>query len=104
MIGPHLCLSAIGGLMAVMLLSGCVSSSQQQNTQVVESPRERACDRVRAATLLGPTRSGSFGEGVANAEAAYANCMAGLPVTPARRPTTMTCQRGFHGSITCTGS
>lgn len=82
------CLLAAGGLALVVLLSGCVSSSQERQTsRDPASAREATCNRVRLATLGGPTRSGSFGESVANAEAAYANCMAGLPINPTPAPT-----------------
>lgn len=105
MVSRRFHLPALGSFVITVALAGCMASSRQQTTQVAEvteSPRERACGAVRASALLGPTRSGSFGEGLANAQAAYANCMAGLPVTSAPAPRTMSCTRGFHGSITCT--
>lgn len=84
-------------------LSGCMTSSRETSTYTSQSSREKICAFVRTTALLGPNRSGSFGEGFANAAAAYANCMAGLPVTPASRPKTMSCRRdfGIGRTVTC---
>jgi hypothetical protein len=96
---------ALGALVAAIALSGCVASSRQQSTEITTSPRETMCSRVRTAALLGGSRSGSFGEEFANSEAAYANCMAGLPLSLPREPRTLSCtpdRMSLNNSITCT--
>ena len=89
-------------IITTIFLSGCLGSSQQQRATVTDSPREKSCAMVKASAYLAPTRSGSFGEGFANAEAAYANCMAGQPVSAPPQPRTLSCHPGYQGSMTCT--
>jgi hypothetical protein len=105
MISRHFHFPALSSLVIAVALAGCMTTSRQQSAQVAEvvgSLCRRACGAVRASALLGETRSGSFGEGIANAQVAYDNCMAGSPVTSAPSPRTMGYTQGFHGAIICT--
>ena len=45
---------------------------------------ESQCSMIRAQAWQAPTQTGSFFEGLNNSNAAYNNCMAGLPPPPQR--------------------
>lgn len=73
-----------------------------------EQQREKYCKGLMGAAMMQPTLTGRMGESFANANAAYASCMAGLPPpeTPLqkqqRTTTHTTCKQGMMGEIKCT--
>jgi len=63
-----------------------------------QSELESRCSIARAQGYIAPTASGNFGESLANANSAYANCMAGLPPS---RPANIICQRQERDRVYC---
>lgn len=63
-----------------------------------QSEMESRCSIARAQGYIAPTASGNFGESLANANDAYANCMAGLPPS---RPVNVICQRQERDRVYC---
>lgn len=56
-------------------MANCIQRLDMQNK--AEVLQRKNCERARYAASMKPTRTGRFGEGLANGEEAYTRCMSG---------------------------
>ncbi len=88
-------------LFNVFLLSACqqnqTSRNFSQSNQLSQtSTRESVCENVYAATLMAPTRTGSFGEGLLSATQAKSQCLAGQTISTPQAAQAPQPEQGLH--------